>query len=198
MVFYKHRKRYHKNGYVIVEYPEHPRAFDTGASILGVYEHILVAEDVVLGRPLKEGEVVHHLDFCRNNNSPDNLLVLSGPMHGKLHKWLGRYELIPDEKHSLRMKRGCIRCAVCEFPINHDKNYCSHWCYNVSQEAYNACTRNAPKPSREELQKKVWEKPSSVLCKEYSVSDTAIKKWCRAYSIDKPPRGYWAKLLSKQ
>ena len=58
------------NGYRLLYRPEHPRAHPNGY----VYEHILVAE-ATLGRPLVKGEVVHHIDHDRLNNSPDNLQV---------------------------------------------------------------------------------------------------------------------------
>ncbi|GAA6619108.1 group I intron-associated PD-(D/E)XK endonuclease [Scytonema sp. NUACC26] len=55
-------------------------------------------------------------------------------------------------------------------------------------------TRKVPRPSKEELQKLVWEKPTSQITKDFGLSDKAIEKWCKAYSIEKPPRGYWVKL----
>lgn len=47
---------------------------------------------------------------------------------------------------------------------------------------------------REELYKKVWEKPISRLAKEYGISDVGLAKICRKLKIPRPPRGYWAKL----
>lgn len=40
----------------------------------GRHEHRIVAE-VKLGRPLKPGEVVHHIDHNVRNNNPENLMV---------------------------------------------------------------------------------------------------------------------------
>ena len=40
----------------------------------GAHEHRIVAERM-LGRPLKPGEVVHHIDFNKRNNDPSNLMV---------------------------------------------------------------------------------------------------------------------------
>lgn len=49
------------------------------------HEHRRVAE-AMLGRPLKRGEVVHHKDENKHNNSPDNLEVLeSQSVHASLH-----------------------------------------------------------------------------------------------------------------
>jgi len=52
---------------------------------LGRHEHRRVAEET-LGRPLKKGEVVHHIDGNKQNNSPENLLVLpSQAEHARIH-----------------------------------------------------------------------------------------------------------------
>lgn len=58
------------------------------------YEHILVAEKM-LGRPLKyfgqghpQNEVVHHRDGNKQNNAPNNLLILTHAEHTALHKSL--------------------------------------------------------------------------------------------------------------
>lgn len=46
--------------------------------------HRIMAEQI-LGRKLKKGEVVHHIDENKLNNSFDNLIVLSRSDHTKLH-----------------------------------------------------------------------------------------------------------------
>lgn len=48
------------------------------------YEHSLVAE-ATLGRRLRKGEEVHHLDGCRMNNAPGNLRVMTRLAHRRLH-----------------------------------------------------------------------------------------------------------------
>lgn len=51
----------------------------------GVHEHRTVAE-TMLGRKLKRGEVVHHIDRDKSNNNPENLMVFSSQLeHAKWH-----------------------------------------------------------------------------------------------------------------
>lgn len=51
----------------------------------GRHEHRIVAE-LKLGRPLKPGEIVHHIDGDKRNNRPENLLILKNQSeHIKLH-----------------------------------------------------------------------------------------------------------------
>jgi 5-methylcytosine-specific restriction endonuclease McrA len=53
--------------------------------------------------------------------------------------------------------------------------------------------RKVSRPSKEELEKLLWEKPTTQLAVDFGVSDNAIAKWAKSYGIEKPPRGYWAK-----
>jgi hypothetical protein len=48
--------------------------------------------------------------------------------------------------------------------------------------------------SRAELYEKIWNIPTTKLAKEVGLSDVALGKICKKYSIPKPPLGYWAKL----
>ena len=53
---------------------------------LGVHTHRLVAEKM-LGRKLKPGEVVHHIDMDKRNNAPENLRVFKNQAeHALWHK----------------------------------------------------------------------------------------------------------------
>ncbi len=58
------------NGYVMLWRPEHPRAWSTGY----VSRAICVAEEK-LGRALKKGEVVHHINHIRDDDRPENIHV---------------------------------------------------------------------------------------------------------------------------
>lgn len=69
-------------GYSLTYLPSHPRASHTNGS-LGT--HILVVERK-MGRCLTKGEVVHHIDYDKSNNNPDNLFVCQdNATHMRLH-----------------------------------------------------------------------------------------------------------------
>lgn len=48
-------------------------------------EHVIIAERV-LGRPMRKGEVVHHIDGNRSNNTNSNLLICTQSFHSWLHR----------------------------------------------------------------------------------------------------------------
>ncbi len=66
-------------GYVRVYCPMHPEANTWGY----VYEHRLVAEQMI-GRRLIKDEVVHHKNRKRWDNRPENLEVMDKRAHGRI------------------------------------------------------------------------------------------------------------------
>lgn len=48
--------------------------------LYGRHEHRVVAEQM-LGRPLRRGEVVHHIDENKHNNDPGNLMITTQRQH---------------------------------------------------------------------------------------------------------------------
>lgn len=74
-----HRKK-RADGYIAIYNPEHSRASKDGY----VMEHILIVEKYI-GRPLKDGEVVHHKNFIRDDNRIDNLQLMTNHDHMSYH-----------------------------------------------------------------------------------------------------------------
>ena len=73
----------HSQGYVAVHDPSHPNRMP-GHGVY-VYEHRRVAA-ATLGRPLRKGEVVHHVNGDKTDNRPENLQVMTQAEHARLHK----------------------------------------------------------------------------------------------------------------
>ena len=73
-------KKIRSDGYVAIHFPEHPRANKDGM----IMEHILVME-CVLGRRLKEDEIVHHINHNRADNRVKNLQVMTKHEHMSMH-----------------------------------------------------------------------------------------------------------------
>lgn len=72
-----------QGSYVLVRNRSHHRS--TGGN---VREHILVAEKMI-GRPIKRGEHVHHVDFIKSNNTETNLFVCATQAaHNRAHRSL--------------------------------------------------------------------------------------------------------------
>lgn len=60
----------------------------TYAKLHGRHEHRVIAAQKI-GRPLRPGEIVHHIDGDRRNNHPDNLAVMTQSEHIALHRAQG-------------------------------------------------------------------------------------------------------------
>ncbi len=69
------------HGYALVHMPNHPHAQAGGY----VMQHRLVMEEV-LGRTLLPDEVVHHINEVKDDNRPENLMILPVGIHHRLHK----------------------------------------------------------------------------------------------------------------
>jgi hypothetical protein len=81
------------HGYVLIKTRDHPNADANGY----VYEHRLVMEKI-LGRYLKYGELVHHLNGNKQDNRPENLsLAKSIAAHKASHRRPDSKLRKPDE-----------------------------------------------------------------------------------------------------
>ena len=78
-------KRVKKGDYIYAVVPEHPRAIKYGY----VLEHIVVAENKIK-RLLEAGEIVHHINGNKKDNSESNLVVMSESEHSRFHSSTGR------------------------------------------------------------------------------------------------------------
>lgn len=79
-------------GYIYIYAPNHPAANCDGH----VLEHRLVLKEK-LGRLLLPNEHGHHINGIRDDNRPENLIVLTKSEHSQEHAWdLGRFGRSPS------------------------------------------------------------------------------------------------------
>lgn len=70
------------DGRIKVYAPGHPDARLDGGKY--IYEYRLVAAEMI-GRSLRDDEIVHHINGDHTDNSPDNLAVMTQAEHARLH-----------------------------------------------------------------------------------------------------------------
>lgn len=82
-------KRGKKDGYIMFYKPDHPAANRTGR----LPEHRLIMERRI-GRYLKKGEFVHHVNGLKSDNRIENLFLCNSFQHLKLHQDIEAF--LPD------------------------------------------------------------------------------------------------------
>ena len=78
----------------------------------------------------------------------------------------------------------CVHCNN-DLPTNR-KKFCSYDCMYAN--------RGMTKPDAATLKRLVWSAPTRKIAVNFGVTDKAVEKWCKQYGIEKPPRGYWARV----
>ncbi len=155
--------------------PEHPLARQNGMVALG--RHVL---SVKLGRWLEAGEMVHFEDGNPTNASPENLSLTTRAA-------------LASQVHNHKVEMVCPQCgATFRTSPSHEnrRTCCSDACHQLYFRKFEV--------TREELEKLVWEMPTTQVAELFNVSDKAVEKRCKRLGVTKPPRGYWAKLAAGQ
>lgn len=84
-------KKLRADGYIYIYFPDHPNATKDGY----IMEHDLIME-CIIGRHLKDDEVVHHINGIRNDNRKENLKLMTFTEHARYHM-LERYRNKKEE-----------------------------------------------------------------------------------------------------
>lgn len=79
-----HQKEAGKKGGLVIIKKYRGTGTKTYVKENGRHQHRVVMERK-LGRKLKKGEIVHHIDHNKKNNHPDNLQVMTQSEHCRLH-----------------------------------------------------------------------------------------------------------------
>lgn len=163
----RNKKRMTINGYYAYWLPGHHLAGKNAT----VYEHMLVAEDMI-SRRLQKGEVVHHIDHNRKNNSYENLMVFKSEAdHAAYH--MGN-KAIKDGDVYIASRMTSNICPIC----GNIKSESAAMCMDCSLE-YRA--KNIP--PKEKLYMLLKNKNMCEIGRIYDVSDNAVRKWCKKYNL---------------
>ncbi len=137
-------------------------------------------------KPIEESILIETI--ISSYNFADVLRKLGRNGHGRsynrLKKIKEKYNLEflsePQEKIEKRIKNKKIK---------EEKKTNPNW---RSEPKFNR--RKVVRPSREELEKMIWEFPILIIAKNFNLTGNAIHKWIEDYNItNKPPQCYWAK-----
>lgn len=129
-----------------------------------------------------------HVNGVNTDNRLENLRLLCPNCHTQTDTYAGR---------SLKRQNHCIECgSVC----SKGRLYCLECKMARAKMTQTSFVRPAKInwPSKEELEKLVWEMPRTELALQLGVSDKAIAKHCRKLEIPQPPRGYWQRNYDDQ
>lgn len=89
-----------RKGYVHIYLPEHPTSRKSPPDYGYITEHRFVMEKF-LGRDIKKGEIIHHIDGDKSNNKIENLLLcIDNKEHNRVHTAMEIFveELIREER----------------------------------------------------------------------------------------------------
>ena len=169
------------NQYLQFFMPKHPLSTSNG--MVNFARHVASQK---VGRWLTPNEVVVHADGRRDNCQPGNLVILH------------RSELAQRSLHANPRERILMVCSrpECRQEYTDVPSHASRRRYCCAECARIASRKFQVDPA--EMQQMVWEMPTIHIAVAYGVSDKAIEKFCKKHNIQKPGRGYWAKLYAGQ
>ena len=173
-VTYLGHKIFIDEGYPAIYLPTHHLAKQNGT----VRIHMLVMEKL-LGRELVGGECVHHKDENRLNYCPTNLMCFRTVAdHTAYHHGSVPYLCADGVYECRKLKKGTGNCALCGKRITKYARYCRSCASTIQMKGVSR------KPSREELCKDLLVlKKYTLVGRKYNVSDRAVRKWCKSYSL---------------
>lgn len=168
------------NGYRVIHKPDALGCMTSDNWNGWIYEHIHIAQQL-LGRSLRESEVVHHLNGDRADNRAKNLLVLERSQHTKLHAWINAGAPYSKEDGEKRVNSGKSKVDTpifceCGRTVQSGTKYCSQKCSSFA-------SRKVSRPDAEQLKLDIDNLSWVAIGRKYGVSDNAVRNWARKYNL---------------
>lgn len=117
---------------------------------------------------------LHHIDGDHYNNELNNLQILCPNCHSQTENFCGR-------KRKEKNKRYCKDCGK-QISKYSKSGFCNK-CVKKLQEV-------TEHPDKETLYKMLKKNNFSVVAKNYGVSDSTIRKWCKKYGLSDKAKDY--------
>lgn len=131
---------------------------------------------------------IEHKDGDHLNNDLQNLEFLCPNCHSQTETW-----------GTLKNHSKTVHYCKCGKIINKKNSHCVTCTNKLPNKIQNLKNKTNTKcPSKEILEKLVWELPTTKIAAQFGVSDNAIGKWCKKLNVDKPGPGYWTGKLKNQ
>lgn len=143
-----------------------------------VAEHRYMAEQK-LGRHLKKGEFIHHIDRNPSNNDPENLMVFHTKADHQRYHLGGELELLPDGSYvcvSVKPKKACEYCGRVFLVSSTATKYCCKECSMLARRKYEM-------PTKAKLKRMLLEFSISQIATIYGVPNATINRWCLMYHL---------------
>lgn len=157
----------------------------------GYKEYAICLDFHHLNQDEKDTEVsliARYKNITRLINEINKCVVTCSNCHRLIHKKIIECNVKPclekvDEHKTVKQKQSAIKKQIVKIDRRKIKRE-----YKAKPD-----TRKVIRPTKEELEKLLWEKPTTQIAKDYGLSDNGVAKWVKSYGLTKPPRGYWVK-----
>ena len=137
-----------------------------------------------------------HRSKPRSEWVTDGQLIQLIPLATTMADVLRRAGLSLAQGHYVRVKKLMAKHPELKFrpkdlPAKRNPNADPYWRIRPKPEQ-----RKYQRPSKEALERAVWEKPSEDVAVDLGISGTLLCRWCKDLDVAKPPRGYWSRRAS--